>query len=220
MKFLTKLLIGKQPMKSLTKILISVSALSILAGCANNENKMMDHSSHKKAGHAAMNHDDHGMEMKHDDYSMEMKHDDHSMEMKHDDHGGHDLGHAKSAVGKPAPRMTPTKIYQVSMLDSMQFVFNQEPELSTGDVVEFIVTNDGKIPHEFSIGNAAEQSRHNAMMKSMPNMDHGHSDSALTVQPGQTATLLWQFTGNEQVVFACNIPGHFEAGMKYSTQLN
>ena len=177
-------------MKPLTKLLVSVGVVSILAGCANNEAKLMDHSSHNKAGNTAMKHGD--------------------------DHGD---GHAESAVGKPAPGMTPTKTYQVSMLDSMKYVFNQKPDLSPGDVVKFVVTNNGKIPHEFSIGNAAEQAKHNAMMKSMPDMKH-EDGNTVTVQPGQRKELVWQFNGHDEVVFACNVPGHYEAGMFHKAALH
>ncbi len=194
-------------MKQLTKLLISVGVVSILAGCANNAAKTMDHSSHHKAEKTAMKHDDHGGHDKHSD----------GHGAGHGDgHGGH---HADSAVGKPAQGMAATKTYQVSMLDSMKFVFNQKPDLSPGDVVKFVVTNNGKIPHEFSIGNAAEQAKHNEMMKKMPDMQH-EDGNTVTVQPGQRKELVWQFAGHDEVVFACNVPGHFEAGMFHKAALH
>ena len=183
-------------MKQLTKLLISVGVVSILAGCANNAAKTMDHSSHHKAEKTAMKHDDHGGHDKHSD--------------------GH---HAESAVGKPAQGMAVTKTYQVDTLDSMKFVFNQKPDLSPGDVVKFVVTNKGRIPHEFSIGNAAEQAKHNEMMKKMPDMKH-EDGNTVTVQPGQRKELVWQFAGHDEVVFACNVPGHFEAGMFHKAALH
>lgn len=197
-------------MKHLTKLLISVGVVSILAGCANNAAKTMDHSSHDKAEKMAMKHDKHSGHDKHKDAHG----DGHS-----DGHGEHGGGHAESAIGKPAPGMTPTKTYQVSMLDSMKYVFNQKPDLSPGDVVKFVVTNNGKIPHEFSIGNAAEQAKHNAMMKSMPDMKH-EDGNTVTVQPGQSKALVWQFNGHDEVVFACNVPGHYEAGMFHKAALH
>jgi hypothetical protein len=62
---------------------------------------------------------------------------------------------------------------KVSMLDTMRFVF--EPELKSlkhGETIEFVVTNDGAIQHEFSIGNAVDQVKHAEMMRKMPDMDH------------------------------------------------
>ena len=191
-------------MKQLTKLLISVGVVSILVGCANNAAKTMDHSSHQQAGKTAMKQDDHG------------GHDQNNDGAGHGD-GGHHA--ADSAVGKPAQGMAATKTYQVSMLDSMKFVFNQKPDLSPGDVVKFVVTNNGKIPHEFSIGNAAEQAKHNEMMKKMPDMQH-EDGNTVTVQPGQRKELVWQFAGHDEVVFACNVPGHFEAGMFHKAALH
>ena len=83
-----------------------------------------------------------------------------------------------------------------------------------------MVTNKGKIRDEFTIGSPEEYAHHREMMKDMAGMDHGDSDNTVTVKPGQTTPLFWQFTGKEQVLFACNIPGHFEAGMKHSSSIN
>ncbi|MGB5121546.1 MAG: copper-binding protein, partial [Vibrio fluvialis] len=35
----------------------------------------------------------------------------------------------------------------------------------------------------------------------------------VTVQPGKAKQLMWHFQGDNHVEFACNIPGHAEAGM-------
>ena len=97
----------------------------------------------------------------------------------------------------------------------MQFVF--EPRLSNlmdGETIEFIVTNDGAIRHEFSIGNAEDQVKHAEMMRKMPNMVH-EDPNTVSLAAGETARLSWRFIGKDTVVFACNIPGHFEAGMKH-----
>lgn len=142
--------------------------------------------------------------------------DSHNMEGM--DHGEHMMGESK--VGKSGKGMAPTQTIQVTMLDTMRFEFDNAPNLKDGDVVKFVVTNKGKIPHEFSIGSPEEQAHHREMMKDMAGMDHGDSDNTVTVKPGQTTPLFWQFTGKEQVLFACNIPGHFEAGMKHATKIN
>ncbi len=139
--------------------------------------------------------------------------DSHNMEgMDHDMMG-------ESKVGKSGKGMAVTKTYQVSLLDTMRFEFDNQPDLKDGDVVKFVVTNKGKIPHEFSIGSAAEQAAHREMMKSMPGMKH-ESDNTVMVQPGATVPLFWQFAGQEPVLFACNVAGHFEAGMKHSSAIN
>lgn len=49
----------------------------------------------------------------------------------------------------------------------------------------------------------------------MPNMIH-EDDNTITIKPGETKRLTWKFKASSkynEVVFSCNIPGHFEAGM-------
>lgn len=125
---------------------------------------------------------------------------------------GHDGGHARSAVGEPGTNSEVTKVIQVDLLDNMRFRFDQDVELKKGDVVRFVVVNKGAIRHEFSIGNESEQNTHREQMRNMPNMVHD-DPNAVTVDPGQRKELIWRFDGTDQVVFACNIPGHAEAGM-------
>jgi uncharacterized cupredoxin-like copper-binding protein len=74
--------------------------------------------------------------------------------------------------------------------------------------------NDGSIQHEFSIGNAEDQVKHAIMMQKTPDMKHSDPNT-VSLPPGESTTLSWKFMGTDTVVFACNIPGHFEAGMKH-----
>lgn len=138
--------------------------------------------------------------------------------MRTHDHGHAQGGHAASAVGAPGDPNQVTRIFDVKLLDSMRFAFSPKMQLKRGDVVRFVVRNTGAIQHEFSIGSAAEQEAHRAMMRQMPNMVHEDANS-VTVEPGQTRELVLAFTGESQVVFACNIPGHSEAGMTASVSL-
>jgi uncharacterized cupredoxin-like copper-binding protein len=43
-------------------------------------------------------------------------------------------------------------------------------------------------------------------------MKHDDPNSVL-VEPGQTKELTWKFTKQTTLEFACNMPGHYEAGM-------
>ena len=73
---------------------------------------------------------------------------------------------------------------------------------------EFHINKDD----EFSIGSAQEQPKHREMMKNMGNHAH-NSGSTVTVKPGKAKQLLWHLHGDNNVDFACNIPGDAEAGM-------
>lgn len=132
---------------------------------------------------------------------------------------GHDHDAMQSSVGEPASGK-PDRIIRVAMRDSMRFVF--EPALNSlrhGESVEFRVRNEGAIPHEFSIGNLEEQIAHAKMMREMPSMKH-NDPNAITLRAGERGRLAWRFLGNDEVVFACNIPGHTEAGMIHSVAID
>jgi len=129
--------------------------------------------------------------------------------------GTHSHSHdsTKYSVGEPGEG-TPDRIISVSMQDTMRFIFDPGlDELKNGETIEFDVKNEGQIQHEFSIGNAEDQISHAAMMKKMPDMKH-NDPNTVSLAPGESAKLSWKFMGKDMVVFACNIPGHFEAGMK------
>ncbi|MDP2491498.1 copper-binding protein [Vibrio splendidus] len=168
----------------------------------------MDHSAvdHSSKDHSGM---EHSM-MK----SGEMDHSkmDHSM-MK-DGKMDHSMMNMEgmSEVGMPATGAKPDKVVHVLLSDDMKITFKNKVDIEPNDVVQFVVMNTGKIAHEFSIGSASEQLEHREMMKNMGNHAHD-SGSTVTVKPGKAKQILWHFHGDNNVEFACNIPGHAEAGM-------
>lgn len=117
-----------------------------------------------------------------------------------------------SDVGMPAAGAKPDKVIHVLLADDMSIKFKNEVQIEPNDVVQFVVMNVGKIDHEFTIGSTEEQLEHREMMKKMPHHTHD-SGNAVTVKPGKAKQLLWHFHGDRKVEFACNIPGHAEAGM-------
>ena len=130
--------------------------------------------------------------------------------------GAHEHDHEsnQSSIGAPG-KGAPDLEVMVSMRDSMRFIFKPSLDsINDGTTVEFLVHNDGTIEHEFSIGDAEEQVKHAQMMRESPTMKHQDANT-LSLAPGQTGSLSWRFTGTETVVFSCNLPGHFEAGMKH-----
>ncbi len=128
----------------------------------------------------------------------------HDSEHEHDGEG--------SSVGWPADAKQSTRVIKVTTKDSMRYEFSDKLDFKAGEIVTFEVTNQGKIAHEFSVGDSAEQKEHQAMMRKMPGMTH-QDGNTVTVEPGETKSLTWKFAADGKVVFACNIPGHFEAGM-------
>lgn len=50
-------------------------------------------------------------------------------------------------------------------------------------------------------------------MKKFTGMEHAE-DNMVSVAPGQSGDVIWQFTRSGKVLFACLQPGHYDAGMK------
>jgi len=58
-----------------------------------------------------------------------------------------------------------------------------------------------------------ELMEHAEMMRNMPAMEHAEPNQ-VTLAPGKSGNLVWQFTHSGVFDFACLQPGHFEAGMR------
>ena len=91
--------------------------------------------------------------------------------------------------------------------------------IHAGETIRFIVTNTGELDHDFTIGPAELQAQHRKEMMEM--MDGGdgmaamHDEpNAVYLKPGETRELIWRFTETRALEFACNVPGHYESGMK------
>lgn len=122
-------------------------------------------------------------------------------------HGG---GHA-AALGKPGDPGKVTRTIEVGMGDDMRF----QPaniQVKRGETIKFVVKNNGALKHEMVLGTMKELKEHAALMRKSPGMEHD-DPNAVSVEPGQTGTLVWQFTKAGTFDFACLEPGHFEAGM-------
>ncbi|WP_339476898.1 MULTISPECIES: copper-resistant cuproprotein CopI [unclassified Pseudomonas] len=137
--------------------------------------------------------------------------------------------------GQPAPAVKASRSIEVLMGD-MTF----DPgalDIKAGETVRFVLVNKGQLLHEFNLGNAAMHAEHQQEMLKMqqsgqlmptamkPGMDHaamGHDQASMRhddpnsvlVAPGKTAELTWTFSTATRLEFACNIPGHYQAGMK------
>jgi uncharacterized cupredoxin-like copper-binding protein len=140
-------------------------------------------------------------------------HDDAHEQMMHDKaDGGHseDGGHAQAA-GKPGDPKKVSRTIQVVMSDDMKFT-PSKINVKRGETIKFLVKNAGQIKHEMVIGSMTELKEHAEMMRKMPEMEHA-GPNQVTLDPGKTGELVWQFAKAGTFDFACLQPGHFEAGM-------
>ena len=143
-----------------------------------------------------------------------------------------------SEIGQPAPAASATRTVNIEMTD---LAFSPKTlEVKAGETVRFVLVNKGQLLHEFNLGDAAMHAEHQKEMLKMQQsgamtttgmhhagMDHGamgqgsmpmtgmtHDDpNSVLVEPGKTAELTWTFSGTRDLEFACNVPGHYQAGM-------
>jgi len=128
----------------------------------------------------------------------------------HDD-DAHDQG--RFAFGEPGDARKVDRTIRIRALDTMRYD-EQKLTVRAGETVRFVVTDAGKIRHEFVIGDAAEQHEHEKEMRGMPaGMVMPDEANGISLAPGETKSIVWHFAGPGTVEFACHEPGHFEAGM-------
>jgi uncharacterized cupredoxin-like copper-binding protein len=126
--------------------------------------------------------------------------------------------HNQSAIGKPGDGKQVNRTVAVEMTDAMRFVPGAIA-VRKGETIRFIVHNGGKLKHEFVLGTTKALKEHAELMKKFPGMEHFESHMT-TVAPDQTGEVIWQFTKAGTVYFACLQPGHYEAGMKGSVNVD
>jgi uncharacterized cupredoxin-like copper-binding protein len=129
---------------------------------------------------------------------------------------GHKGGHY--SFGEPGKEADVVRTVEVVADDhgGMRFVMDV-PSIQQGETIRFVVTNEGAGEHKFSIGDTASQRAHARLMAKNPEMKHEDDPSAVHVTPGETETVIWKFSKPIQghIVFACQMPGHYEAGMAH-----
>jgi uncharacterized cupredoxin-like copper-binding protein len=102
---------------------------------------------------------------------------------------------------------------KISVVASDDFKFDPASiNVEAGEVVTFVVRNEGEAEHEFVLGDEAYQEQHEMDMSAG---DHHMSEmeNALTVAAGETVELTWRFDEAGTVLYGCHEPGHYEGGM-------
>ncbi len=126
--------------------------------------------------------------------------------------GSHAGNHDDSAIGKPGVATKVTRTVTVDMKDDMRF-HSSNVSVKQGETIRFVVKNSGKVKHEMVLGTQKDLKEHYEVMKKNPEMEHADANM-VTVAPGKTGEIIWQFTTAGNVDFACLQPGHYDAGMK------
>ena len=108
-------------------------------------------------------------------------------------------------------------------------------QINAGETIKFEVENAGELVHEFNIANKMMHMKHQPEMEKMvdneilfadsidknkmkkmakidKSMGHSHSNSVL-LEPKQQGNIIWRFDNAVNIEVACNVPGHYQAGM-------
>ena len=108
-------------------------------------------------------------------------------------------------------------------------------QINMGETIKFEVENAGELVHEFNIANKMMHMKHQPEMEKMveneilfadsidkdkmkkiakmdKSMGHSHSNSVL-LEPKQKGDIIWKFDNAVNIEVACNVPGHYQAGM-------
>ena len=138
-----------------------------------------------------------------------------------------------NAIGTKGKASDVDRVIVVNMYDN--YYEPSKIEIKKGETVKFVVKNKGELVHEFNIATKTMHLKHQPemmmlveneiilsdkidkkkmmeMVKKNPSMAHSHSNSVL-LSPGESADLIWKFTNSVKIEAACNVPGHYEAGM-------
>lgn len=113
------------------------------------------------------------------------------------------------AYGHPGVAKNVTRVIAIKAGD--MFFDPRAITVHVGNTVKFIVTNEGKVAHEFSLGDKAEQAGHEKTMQAMQHMSTpgmtmkdmssmqgmtmtDNDPNSITLAVGKTPSLIWTFT--------------------------
>ncbi|MGI9412691.1 MAG: cupredoxin domain-containing protein, partial [Hyphomicrobiales bacterium] len=112
-------------------------------------------------------------------------------------------------------------------IDMNQLSFSAKTlTVTAGETVKFVLRNSSYIPHDFTIGTALMQKGRRAVISELSEaglLETSGKDvaalnapNAVLIPPGETREVTWTFTRTQDLEFGCNVPGHYEFGMKGS----
>lgn len=151
--------------------------------------------------------------------------------------GNHSSDHGHDAkIGEPGKASDVNRTIAVNMYDN--YYEPESIEVEPGETLRFTVENKGKLVHEFNIGTPAMHKAHQEEMMMMVEqgaiqggklnhdimeMDTGNGQSmkhddpnSVLLEPGKVEEIIWKFPEKgeiDNIEFACNVPGHYQAGM-------
>ncbi|HKJ94217.1 MAG TPA: plastocyanin/azurin family copper-binding protein [Gammaproteobacteria bacterium] len=136
-------------------------------------------------------------------------------------HGGEHGDHETTVSGHAGK---PSEVDRTIAIAAHDIRFDRKRiTVQPGTTVRFVITNRGDLVHDFTLGPLPVQRAHRREMADMT-VEGGaahHADAnAVMIEPGETKTLIWTFGRGADLLFGCNVPGHFEAGMRGTVRVS
>ncbi len=136
-------------------------------------------------------------------------------------------------IGEKGKLAEVDKTIEIKMYDN--YFIPKTINIKRGETVKFVVYNYGDLVHEFNIatkkmhlehqkemmkmiehgillGNRIDKVKMKKVSKKDHSMSHKHSNSIL-LEPNKSGEIIWKFSTDVVLEAACNVPGHYEAGM-------
>lgn len=145
-------------------------------------------------------------------------------------HVGHDMTREVGHEGK-AENVSRT----VDVVFHDNYFEPEQLSVKPGETIRFRLRNDGGLVHQFSLGTPGMHEANRDTMQMMVehgviasnvlhrehatmDMGNGHTmairaPGSLILAPGERGEMVWQFGQPTTIEFACNVPGHYQAGM-------
>ena len=119
--------------------------------------------------------------------------------------------------GVVASSKTADRTVEIDVLDSLRFDPTTLPARA-GETVKFVITNNGRVDHEFAIGGAAFQVKLDETPGGEHGGGHGGGDlpdggEVVAVAAGKTATLTYTMP-DVAPSYVCYVDDHNTSGMK------
>ena len=135
-------------------------------------------------------------------------------------------------IGKPGKIDNVTRIINIKLYDN--YFEPKNIQAKKGETILFNIENLGELVHEYSIATKKMHIKHQPEMLELFNKNiltatkidkekikfvHSHKNSVL-LEPQEEKKIIWKFDTTINLQAACNVPGHYEAGMVGDINLN
>ena len=150
------------------------------------------------------------------------------------------LAGSMKMIGEPGHLNEVNRTIEIKMFDN--YYEPNQIDIKKGETIKFVVKNMGELVHEFNIATKEMHIKHQPEMLKMVGMEillgdridmkkmkevaktdksmaHSHSNSVL-LEPNKSEDLIWKFSKNAKLEVACNVPGHYQAGMIAKVNIN